>query len=187
MRRRITSIHDGRVTSVLPWVKLYDQPELRRALIERGGRRLMHFQTAAMVDRYLDVLDEVLAGGGHVPAASVEGVFSDRWLGPVVTALAGASPRGRVWDFEMNLPDWHPHAEATVRADLDGRSVGMLQLARGQTRGLRVSVPPGGGQVRLEVAPSFVPNANGDHRELTLQLVRCQLRESGTGTVIHEV
>jgi glycosyltransferase involved in cell wall biosynthesis/SAM-dependent methyltransferase len=167
--------------------ELYDQPELRRALIERGGRRLEEFRSADMVDRYLDVLDEVLGGGGHAPAASVEGVFGDRWLGPVVTALAGASPRGRVWDFEMSLPDWYPHAAATVRADLDGRKVGTLQFARGQTRRLQVNVPPAGGQVRLEVAPSFVPNANGDHRELTVQLVRCQLRESGTGTVIHEV
>ncbi len=59
--------------------------------------------------------------------------------------------------------------------------------AAGQTRRLQVNVPPAGGQVRLEVAPFFVPNANGDHRELTVQLVRCQLRESGSGTVIHEV
>jgi glycosyltransferase involved in cell wall biosynthesis/SAM-dependent methyltransferase len=167
--------------------ELYDQPELRRVLIERGGRRLEEFRTADMVDRYLDVLDEVLRGGGHAPEASVAGVFDDRWLGPVVTALAGVSSHGRVWDFEMSLPDWHPHAAATVRADLDGRHVGILRFARGQTRRLQVTVPPAGGQVRLEVAPSFVPNANGDHRELTLQLVRCQLRESGTGTVIHEV
>ena len=62
--------------------ELYNQPELRRVLIERGGRRLEEFRTADMVDRYLDVLDEVLRGGGHAPEASIEGVFGDRWLGP---------------------------------------------------------------------------------------------------------
>jgi hypothetical protein len=62
-----------------------------------------------------------------------------------------------------------------------------LQSARGQTRHLQVAVPAAGGQVRLEVAPSFVPDANGDHRELTMRLVRCQLRESETGEIVHEV
>jgi hypothetical protein len=147
----------------------------------------MDFKTADMVDRYLDVIDEVRLGGGRKPAVSVEGVFGDRWLGPVVTALAGASRPARVWDFEMNLPDWHPHAAATVRADLDGREVRTLRIARGQTSHLVVDVPSSGGQVRLRVSPSFVPQANGDRRELTVQLVRGQLRESKTGEVLHEV
>jgi glycosyltransferase involved in cell wall biosynthesis len=167
--------------------ELYNQPEMRRSLIERGGRRLDHFRTADMVDRYLDVLDEGLGGAGYAPAASVEGIFGDRWLGPVVTAMAGSSPHGRIWDLEMSLPDWYPHPTVTLRADLDGRKVRTLQFARGQTRHLQVAVPAAGGQVRLEVAPSFVPDANGDHRELTMRLVRCQLRESETGEIVHEV
>jgi len=167
--------------------ELFDNPAVRSALIERGGKRLEIFQTGDMVNRYLDVLDEVLSGGGHSLAASVEGVFNDRWVGPVVTAEAGASPGGRVWDFEMHLPSELPHPSATVRADLNGRKVQKLTLQRGQTSRLQVNVPPAGGHLRLEVTPSFVPQAHGDHRELTVQLVRCQLRESKTGEIVHEV
>jgi hypothetical protein len=74
-----------------------------------------------------------------------------------------------------------------VRADLGGRKVGSLLLVRGQTSRLQVKVPPAGGHVRLTISPSFVPKANGDHRELTVQLVRCQLRESKSGEIVHEV
>ena len=167
--------------------ELFDQPELRRALIQRGGERLKAFHTADMVDRYLEVLDEALAGKGHAPAPSLEGMFEDRWLGPIVTAQAGPSPDERTWEFDMTLPDWLPHPRATVRADVNGRRVGALQLVRGKTGHLQVRVPKSGGHVRLEVTPSFVPQVNGDHRELTVQLVRGQLLESATGNVVHEV
>ena len=120
-------------------------------------------------------------------AASVEGVFGDRWLGPVLTAYAGASSSGRTWTFEMHHPKWHPHSAESVRADLGGRMVGSLRLMRGQTSHLQVNVPPAGGHVRLTITPSFVPQTNGDHRELTVQLVRCQLRESKGGEIVHEV
>ncbi len=140
-----------------------------------------------MVERYLDVFDEVRSRGLHVLAPFVEGVFDDRWLGPVVTAVAGASNLQLLWDFEIHLPDWHPHPAATVQSDLDGRRMRTLRLERGQTRHLRIDVPLAGGEVRLDVSPSFIPRANGDFRELTVQLVRCQLRESKSGEVIHEV
>jgi glycosyltransferase involved in cell wall biosynthesis len=165
---------------------LFDRPASRLTLIERGARRLEAFQTTDMVDRYLDVLDEVLSGGGHVPPASVEGVFADRWLGPVLTAHSGASAHGRVWDFEMNLPGWCSHSAANIRADLDGRRAATLRLARGQTGRLKVNVPPSGGYVRLDLTPSFVPQANGDQRELTVQLIRVQLRESRSGEIVYE-
>jgi glycosyltransferase involved in cell wall biosynthesis len=177
--------HPAEIGSALK--ELFDNPEGRSALVERGGRRLQTFQTGDMVDRYLDVLDEVLAGGGYSLPASVEGVFSDRWVGPVFTAEAGTSSGGRVWELEMHLPNWLPHPTATVRADLNGRKVQKLKLLSGQSSRLKINVPPAGGHLRLEVTPSFVPHAHGDHRELTLQLVRCQLRDVKTGEIVHEV
>jgi glycosyltransferase involved in cell wall biosynthesis/SAM-dependent methyltransferase len=167
--------------------ELFDQPALRRALIERGGQQLKSFRSAHMVERYLGVFDEVRSRGVHVLTPSVEGVFGDRWLGRIVTAVAGASHRQRVWDFEIHIPDWHPHPTATVVYDLDGRKRRKLHLKRGQTRHLQIDVPPAGGEVRLDVSPSFIPRANGDFRELTVQLVRCQLRESKSGEVVYEV
>jgi hypothetical protein len=73
-----------------------------------------------------------------------------------------------------------------VRVELNGRSVRRTSIGRGQRTTLKVRVPPAGGQVRLAVHPSFVPDTNGDQRELTAMLVKAELTES-SGEVVHAV
>jgi len=167
--------------------ELFDNPSVGRELSERGAQRLHRFLPSDMTERYLNVLDEVCSRGVQERMPLVEGVFDDRWIGPVVTVLAGPSQHKRIWDFEIHFPDSLPHSKASVRADFEGRKVRTLRLGRGETSHLQIDVPPAGGWVRLDVTPSFVPRTNGDFRELTVQLVRGQLRESRTSEVVFEV
>ena len=107
-------------------------------------------------------------------------------MGPVVTAVSGASGSAGVWHFEMSLPDSHPSPAATVQGDVEGRKVPSLRLneARAATSASMCRRPVDGS---AQVAPTFVPGANGDDRELTLQLIRCQLRQAKTGKIVLEV
>ena len=103
--------------------ELWNDPGRRRTLIEQGVKRLNAFSEAEMVNRYLDVLDTVLRRRAEL-APFVEGVFDDRWMGPVVTAVSGASGSGRVWHFEMCLPDSNPSPPRRFKATwMGGRSL----------------------------------------------------------------
>jgi glycosyltransferase involved in cell wall biosynthesis/2-polyprenyl-3-methyl-5-hydroxy-6-metoxy-1,4-benzoquinol methylase len=167
--------------------ELLERPGYADALIEAGHERVQLFETDHMIARYLDTLDEALARGGQTQTARVDGVFGDRWLGPMVLVTTGASPQPRAWDFELNMPDWHPHRASTVRFDVNGKTIKQVRVRRGGSQAVRVPVPQSRAQMRVHVSPSFVPDVNGDRRELTVMLTRGQLVERESGTVIYEV
>jgi glycosyltransferase involved in cell wall biosynthesis/2-polyprenyl-3-methyl-5-hydroxy-6-metoxy-1,4-benzoquinol methylase len=166
---------------------LLERPGYADMLIAAGQRRVGQFETDHMIESYLDTFDRVLARGGSTQAPRVDGVFGDRWLAPIVLVTTGAASQPRVWDFELNMPEWHPHRAATVRVDLNGRTIRRVRVRRGGSQSVKVPVPRAPAQMRLHVRPSFVPEANGDQRELTLLLTRGCLRDQDSGTVIYEV
>jgi glycosyltransferase involved in cell wall biosynthesis/2-polyprenyl-3-methyl-5-hydroxy-6-metoxy-1,4-benzoquinol methylase len=167
--------------------ELLERPGYADSLIEAGHERVRLFETDHMIDRYLDTFDEALARGGETQTARVDGVFGDGWLGPMVLVTTGASPQPRAWDFELNMPDWHPHRVSTVRFDVNGKTIRQVRVRRGGSQAVRVPVPRSRAPMRLQVTPSFVPDVNGDRRELTVLLTRGQLVERESGTVIYEV
>jgi hypothetical protein len=85
------------------------------------------------------------------------------------------------------MPDWHPHRILTMQIDINGKRIKEERLQRGSTQAIRVPVPQARAQMRVHVAPSFVPEANGDTRELTVLLRRGRLVERDSGAVIYEV
>jgi len=167
--------------------ELLERPGYADSLIEAGHERVRLFETDHMITRYLDTFDEALTRGGETQTARVDGVFGDGWLGPMVLVTTGASPQQRAWDFELNMPDWHPHRVSTVRFDVNGKTIRQVRIRRGGSQAVRVPVPRSRAQMRVHVTPSFVPDVNGDRRELTVMLTRGKLVERESGTVIYEV
>ncbi len=167
--------------------ELLERPGYADSLVEAGHQRVTLFETDHMIDRYLDTFDEALARGGQTQTARVDGVFGDGWLGPMVLVTTGPSSQQRAWDFELNMPDWHPHRTSVVRFDMNGKTIRQVRVRRGATQMVRVPVPRARAQMRVHVSPSFVPDVNGDQRELTVMLTRGQLVERESGTVIYEV
>jgi glycosyltransferase involved in cell wall biosynthesis/2-polyprenyl-3-methyl-5-hydroxy-6-metoxy-1,4-benzoquinol methylase len=166
---------------------LLERPGYADTLIAAGHRRVEQFDTDHMIESYLDTLDRALARGGQTQTARVDGVFGDRWLAPMVLVTTGAAAQARVWDFELTMPEWHPHRTATVRFDLNGKTIQRVRVRRGGSQSVRVPVPRAPARMRVHVTPSFVPEANGDQRELTLLLTRGCLLEPDSGMVIYEI
>ncbi|MGA7991128.1 MAG: O-antigen ligase family protein, partial [Thermoanaerobaculia bacterium] len=76
------------------------------------------------------------------------------WAGPVAYRGLRRGETAAFFRVQNARPDG---ATVVVSVDLDGRPAERLELTAGETRDVRVDVPPGGTVVRLEASPTFVP------------------------------
>jgi len=162
--------------------EIVDDPALARDLVSRGHQRIGGFSREHMIEQYLSVIDDTLTQRGS-PITRVHGVFADRWVGPEITALTGPSTGIRSWQFEIHVPEHHPHRDVTVRVEVQGGGSSTERVARGETRTLTARAPAKGGAVWVRSSPSFMPP--DDPRELAVQLVSGRLRE-GSGEILYE-
>lgn len=164
--------------------ELLDKPELRFRLIAAGRRRVAEFTADQMGKRYLSIFEQVLASAGDVPEPRIAGVFGDRWLAPHSQIRVGSGASGRVLTLEVEMPDWHPLANAVLRVAMPGTRRQAVKIARGERRSVVVSLPRAPVTVTVATSPSFVPGGE-DQRDLTVQLVRGSVCTSG-GDLLHE-
>jgi O-antigen ligase len=96
------------------------------------------------------------------------------WAGPLVYRGIGPGETSVSFHVQNARPDGRP---VGVRVDVDGRPEPPLEVPGGETRDVRLDVPPGARIVRVRSAPSFVPRdlAGGDDRR------RLAIRLSGEG------
>ena len=165
--------------------RLLDEPLLRPTLIAAGRRRLDEFRNVDMAASYARVFSGVLRSALDIREPRIAGLYEDRWLAPQVSIAVGSGAAGRSLTLDVQMPDWHPHSEVSIRVDLPGERRRVTKVARGATPTISVPLPAAPVTIDLHVSPVFVPEGSTDTRRLTLLLLRGRVT-STTGDLLHE-
>jgi hypothetical protein len=166
--------------------RIEQDPELQRALIENGTRRLAMFGgSEEMAARYWEVFNEAANESCDSPPV-LSGVFDDGWVGEQATILFGNSASSRELVLNLAVPAWSPLRLVSVRVAVNGERLEVYTIRRGETAAVRRTLPARRGFVQLLCSPAFRPNACGmgdDSRALSCQCHSAEI-VSGHGTIV---
>jgi hypothetical protein len=109
-------------------------------------------------------------------AATWAGVYPSRpgdpfhWAGPLAYRRIRPGETSAAFRVQNARPDG---ASVAVSVDVDGRTAASLDVPGGETRDVRLDVPPGGAVARIRTRPAFVPAGvagRDDRRRLAIRV-----------------
>jgi hypothetical protein len=148
--------------------------------VRRGYERLLHFQPQDMVEKYLQIIEEVM-GYPQKFHDEAKGIYSDGWTAKMLDITYSPEPPGRMLELIMEVPTWVPYKRATVSLDTVSGKKQRWTIDRGENYEIRLPLTETGNHLFFSIEPDFVPsecNMGADERSLGVLCKKCLIVSS---------